>query len=110
MIKDIEKMYENAGIEKIELDYPDNFEPFYPEFTAEKQLELIKWLAKRQDFGLNYYLNSKVWDAQTQFSWEFYCKTYEHKEFEQALARLINNLWQDLTDEEKAEIRGILNE
>ena len=80
----------------------------YPPFTAEKQLELIKWLAKRQDFGLNYYPNSEVWDAQTQFSWESYCKTYEHEEFEQALAGLINILWQDLKEEEKETIRGIL--
>jgi hypothetical protein len=46
-MNEVEKVYRNSGIKKIELDYPDNFEPFYPEFTAEKQLELIKWLVHK---------------------------------------------------------------
>lgn len=108
-MSEIEKLYENANVEKEWKPLPyGGIDEFYPPFTAEKQIELIKWLAKRQDFGLNYYPNSKMWVAQTQFSWEFYSKTYEHKEFKQALAGLINNLWQDLTDTEKAEIKRIL--
>ena len=42
-MNEVEKLYELAGVEKIELDYPDNFDPFYPDFTAEKQLELLKF-------------------------------------------------------------------
>ena len=120
-MNEVEKMYENAGIEKLlycdickaqehalGLCAETKCEPFYPPFTAEKQLELIKWLAKRQDFGLEYYPNSKVWDVQTQFSWEFYCKTYKHKEFEQAIAGLINKLWKKLSEEERKQIKEIL--
>lgn len=77
-------------------------------FTAEKQLELIKWLTKREDFALGYYPSYNIWVAKTEFCWEYYEKTYEHKNPEQALAGLINNLWQDLTDTEKAEIKRIL--
>ena len=34
----------------------------------------------------------------------------QDKEFENALAGVINEMWQDLTDQEKEEIRRILNE
>lgn len=108
-MSEIEKLMQNAGVEKDwkKLPYGD-IEKYYPEFTAEKQLELIKWLTKRRDFALDYYPSSNIWVAKTEFYWEYYEKTYEHEETEQALAGLINNLWQDLTDTEKAEIKRIL--
>ena len=145
-MSEIEKLYENAGIEpryqdccKLADKYWDNeniadeylcFDHYmkavcphnqectdecknaydktiYPEFTAEKQLEMIKWLAKRFDFGLEYYQN-KTWAVQTQLGWDGYEVMYEHKNFAEALAGLINHLWQDLTDTEKAKIKRIL--
>lgn len=101
---EIEKMYKNAGVEpqyKKRTECKDGytvghpcekgiacincnrsvFEDVMPPFTAEKQLELIKWLSED-----------------------------DTEKFEEALSGLINDLWQDLTDQEKEEIRGILNE
>lgn len=104
---EIEKMFENAGIEKIELDYPDNIDPFYPDFTAKKQIELIKLLTRQCDLTISYF---------TKWKWEF-----EHydgqeplqvrgKDFAETFAKLINAYWQSLTEKEKEKIRGILNE
>lgn len=98
---EIEKMYENAGIEPVELDYPDNLDPIYPEFTAEKQLELIKWLIINRGFKPDY--DEKEWGFCT-----YYIGGYYRDTFEEALANLLNELWQDLTDVEKKQIRDIL--
>ena len=127
-MNEIEKLYKNAGIEPqykklIECKHgyavgkPCNhppcinceysiFEDIMPPFTAEKQLELIKWLATRE-------LKIKTQKQP--------CATYigilgqhecfygiEETHFEQALAGVINCLWQNLTKEEKQEIKRIL--
>ena len=103
---EVEKLYELARIEKIELDYPDNYEPFYPEFTAKKQIELIKWLC--QNTYRNYLL------FRYKFSnnfWQIECNMVDsNKEllFSNALASIIINLWQDLTKEEQEQIKEIL--
>lgn len=108
-MSEIEKLMQNAGVEKDwkPLPYGD-IEEYYPEFTAEKQLELIKWLTKRKDFALDYYPSCNIWVAKTDFQWNCYEETYEHKETKQALAGLINKLWKDLTESEKAKIKRIL--
>lgn len=139
MKTEIEKMYINAGIEKqtsyycsfeygaaCPYDnmtcpecpyYKEEDEPQYPDFTAEKQLELIKWLAKR---GYGDYTSSlliNITDDRVYFSAGAKPKYYVIEvlydsnrctDFENALANLINNLWQDLTNQEKEEIRRIL--
>ncbi len=48
-MNEIEKLYKLAGIKvRHLLDAKTNlFVDVYPEFTAEKQIELIKWLSKR---------------------------------------------------------------
>jgi len=116
-MNEIEKLYELAGIEKIELDYPDNFEPFYPEFTAEKQLELIKWLGKldgkleitctynKEKFIFNFYFNRKT-DKNHDPKYPY--SNFLNEDIEILIASLINNLWQDLTEEEKQQVKGIL--
>ncbi len=115
-MNEIEKMYENAGILKECLspcyinktwrkihDCPncDNREN-YPPFTAENQLELIKWLGIRDEF--NFYQNKVTKD------WIFYDheKDATHYNFELGLASWVNYLWQDLTEEEKQQVKGIL--
>ena len=80
-MSEITKLYENAGIEvpavRLKIFKDDNGKIYtQPPFTAEKQLELIKWLGA--------------------------------EDFENALAGLINSLWQDLTEEEKQQVKGIL--
>ena len=92
---EISKMFENAGIEKIELDYPDNIDPFYPDFTAEKQLKIIEWF-----IPCRWWLNLKSLDKKHDFSLSF----------DEKLAKLVNRLWHSFDDQEKEEIRGILNE
>lgn len=122
-MSEIEKLYENANIEPIDTKYEPMSNmvftadcigntwtreqymkevPIYPKFTAEKQLELIKWLGIRDE--LNFYQNKVTKD------WVFYDheKDVTHYNFELCLASWVNYLWQDLTETEKAEIKEIL--
>ena len=122
-MSEIEKMYENAGIEQIEGQewvcknpyhctyqnlsiVPENcsrcksfqIEMIYPPFTAEKQLELIKKLGNINiDIDNGCYMSSEILKV------EAHCDT-----FEETLAEFINNLWQSLTKEEKQQIKEIL--
>lgn len=101
---EVEKMYKSAGV-----DYEERYNNcilnkegecklkcncdickyseekyIYPPFTAEKQLELIKWIACNK-------INE--------------CKNID---FGEALAELINSFWQSLTEEDKQQIKEIL--
>lgn len=84
-----------------------NYYDIYPPFTAEKQLELIKWLSTKE---LKIRTNKQPYavyigllgDDNTCF---FGCKGLF---FEQTLAELVNFLLQDLTSEEKQQIKEIL--
>lgn len=117
-MSEIEKLYENVGVEKITLDYPDNFEPFYPEFTAEKQLDLIKWLillCKNGEGIKDSYISMEIINNAYRFylinpNWvnRLHRVFSINENFEEMLAGFINNLWQDLTETEKAEIKRIL--
>lgn len=118
-MNEIEKMYENCGI-KPELhtfpgrDWDDEGlaswyeEKIYPPFTAEKQFELIKLLGNVRDYTVEidkfkgvYYVgcrsagsNDKLWGSSNTF--------------EDAVAELINETWFCLTEEEKEQVKGIL--
>lgn len=114
-MSEITKLYENAGVLKECLspcyinktwrkthDCPncDNRES-YPPFTAEKQIKLIKWLMKYDEIHGDY-------NDGYGFSTLNYSGKYK-KDFEEALASIINNeLWQDLSEEEKQQIKEIL--
>ena len=83
-----------------------------PPFTAEKQIKLIKWLGCRRHIDINIY-NIKgctVYDISNDYD----CITDEHKfmfdssTFENALAGLINQVYYSLTEEEKQQVKGIL--
>ena len=73
----------------------------YPPFTAEKQLEITKFLLYK---GVYY----AVYDNRYWFHIDDDCENRGYKPFEEAIAECINNLWQDLTDAEKAQIKEIL--
>lgn len=90
---------------------------YYPDFTAEKQIELIKWIAKLDGhFEISCTYNEEGYS----FVFYFNRKTEKHKnptfpysimngsDFVELLAKQINELWQSLTDQEKEEIRRIL--
>ena len=100
-MSEIEKLYENAGVEPI---YP--YTKCYPEFTAEKQLELIKLLATRE---LKIKTQKQPCATYIGILGQYECfYGIEEIHFEQALAGVINYLWQDLTEEEKEQVKGIL--
>lgn len=116
-MSEVEKLYENAMVEKITLfkpkhsitlgDYDEEYID-YPPFTAEKQIELIKLLGNLRDYTVEidkfkgvYYVgcrsagsNDKLWGSSNIF--------------EDALAELINETWFCLTEEHKQQIREIL--
>ena len=120
-MNEVEKMYENAGLEPVLFydceSYNQKVEKGYL-FTAEKQLELIKWLA-RKDYG--YCAESLLISIRdgynylsvgitTEFGSECFYEdsTFDNKQFDEAIAGLINKLWKKLTEEERKQIKEIL--
>lgn len=105
-MNEVTKLYENAGIEPYKFDgvYYHHIE--YPPFTAEKQLELIKWLCK------NTYRNYLLIRYNfTNYYWQIECNMTDSNKldnFAETIASIINNLWQDLTEEERKQIKEIL--
>ena len=104
-MSEIELLYKNAGVGYLTY-IVDTFPPVkYPQikFTAEKQLELIKFI-----LGKGVYYDT---DKNCQEVWFHYTDDIEnasYKPFDEAIAEFINNLWQDLTEEEKQQIKEIL--
>ena len=87
-MNEIEKMMQNANIEKHWNSTPyGGVEEYYPPFTAEKELKLIKWFMHSGHFcPIRFYVPWLVDD----------------------IASYINFLWQSLTEEEKQQVKGIL--
>ena len=125
-MNEVEKLYENAGIKKGIIPCPANYYGYdctrnnqddkdcscaiegYPLFTAEKQLELIKWLGKNKNgFGL-FDDGTESLSCHCDFHWEWFRKDFYAEDFDSALAGLINTLWQDLIEEERKQIKNIL--
>lgn len=115
MASEVEKMYENYNIKPKQKGYCDwgdycprpynkcddecpswIAEVKYQPFTAEKQLELIKLIANRKGYP-DYEYFGNLFDDYIQLL-----------DFNEALAKLVNTLWQDLTEEERQQIREIL--
>lgn len=90
-MSEIEKMYARAMIKPLSITVCGVDEQIinYPPFTAEKQLEIVK-----QILFSTWWLNLK----RLQFA----------EKFDEGLAQMINELWQDLTEEEKQQVKGIL--
>ena len=116
---EIEKLYSLAGCKKIfcdctkckktdciseDIDQDTCVTLTYSPFTAKKQLELIKFL----------FNHSVLYDVDDKENYWFHisddCYTYHYNKFEIALANIINEMWQDLTEAEQNEIRNILEE
>jgi len=119
-MNEVEKMYENAGIEKIFCPHKSEC-PYlgkecndceimsYPPFTAEKQLELYKYLCKPFLITTRYYFDEFSITAENTFEWKIMTKvSATDKTYEECIAKLVNNLWQDLTEEERKQIKEIL--
>ena len=86
---------------------------YYPPFTAEKQLELIKWLGKRcfyieiSEMGNKSYGIAFKYQPADEYKNE-QSECFTNKNFAEALAESINYIWQDLTEEERQQIKEIL--
>ena len=123
-MSEIEKMYDNTigkqsyctandclDMSKCESCY--FCKQMYPPFTAEKQLELIKWLAEyKNEFGLfhsmDYRINKNKWWVCCDKNYEDFLEAYHDTNFEQALAGLINSIWTSCSEEERKQIKDIL--
>ena len=72
----------------------------YPPFTAEKQLEITKFLLKKAVY----------YDVKDDKYWFYYeeCESAGYKPFDEAIAHFINKLWEDLTSDDQQQVKGIL--
>lgn len=112
-MSEIEKMYEKAGFLKKQCkDYSCTVcEQYnecvkYPPFTAEKQIEIVKFLiGKHARFDM-----FKNYEQKDLYMVHYECKYFpkQYFPFGEALAESINYLWQSLTEEEKQQIKDIL--
>lgn len=75
----------------------------YLPFTAAKQIELIKWLALRDCITIVAYIGGIYSSEHDKYN-------VSECSLESCLARLINNLWRSLTDKEKQQVKGILEQ
>ena len=117
-VNEITKLYENAGVEpkakcnsgacivtnpsKTWCKQCESLDYTYPPFTAEKQIELIKWLARKGLIQINY-------SSHQCYQFNSFRVGGDYKtEISEALASHCNNLWQDLTEEERKQIKEIL--
>lgn len=119
-MSEIEKLYENAGVEK-ECNCT-NYDSRcfqdctkcekYPPFTAEKQLNIIKLISKQGQIIIeNWEKDNRGFNVTFRANSNLRYITMEcitRKTVEEALAQIVNDIWQDLTEEEKETIRGIL--
>ena len=102
-MNEIEKMYKNANVEDKNINNQLYKDLNYPQFTAEKQLELIKFMLQK---GIYY-------DTDGDTYWFHYTDEIEnakYRPFKEAISEFINGLWQDLIEEEKEQVKEILNE
>ena len=95
--KTIKEMFKIYGVEiSTVVDYTRNIKHIYPKFTAEKQIELIKYIAEIDNgFGVNVYNRSKknkVYELSSNFYWESYLRDESSESFEESLAYLVISL------------------
>ena len=82
-----------------------NIQLLYPPFTKEKQIELIKWLCQHT------YRNYIKFRFDICGLWYCECNMSNsdmHHTFEDALIDVLMQIWQDLSPEEKQQVKGIL--
>ena len=94
-MSEIEKLYENARVEKINTQCANNISYHlvkYPSFTAEKQLKIIAFLVNKG-------YNVTFANLSNKFSLE---------QISKSLALCINSKWNNLSEEEKQQVKGIL--
>ena len=109
MTDNIQKLYEIAGVDSVGLN-TYTLKDEYPSFTAEKQLELIKFISNTDVFGnFHCYIVSARWSVDYG-KWAVGVGGCDicHEQFEQALAGLVLEMWDGIPDNQKQEIKRIL--
>lgn len=123
MTDNIEKLYELAGIEK---EFVCNcssenlrickatkeycsYSKFEYTFTDTKQLELIKWIFfNKHEQYLHFFDVFLSYCHGLKFETKEEKRKFVDSEYPQRLAKLVCELWEDLTPEQREEVRGIL--
>ena len=93
-MSEIEKLYRNVGVESVGFD-PYKLEDEYPQLTAEKQLKILCFIVNNK--------HSVTFHDQI-----FGGDKLTLEKIQEDLAWAINRIWQDLTEEEKQQVKGIL--
>lgn len=103
---EISKMYENAGLIKGGFSFNEELPTIKitPYFTAEKQIELIKWLSKRRLLNITFCENKNTYQLFNNKCTGSFCS-----DLATAVATLVQCELDFCTEEEKEEIRRILN-
>ena len=95
---DLKRWIVDCGVKGKVIKSTNTLKPFYPPFTAEKQISLIIFLSYKYGKGL--LINLRTMDKDIDI--------YDFELFGECLAKLVNELWQDLTEEEKQQVKEIL--
>lgn len=108
-MSEVEKMYEKVGVKKLlycdickaqehalRLCAETKCEPFYPPFTAGKQLKILCFIVNKKH-SVTFHDQVLNGDKLTL------------EKIQENLAWAINRIWKDITEEEKEQIRSILN-
>ena len=109
-MSEITKLYDNAKIAPKRCSECDNNmdcgygKGCYPPFTAEKQIEIVKFLLAKDVFKCYQHYTSKAYIVLIDDVKDFIC----NKPFDEFLASYINYLWLSLTEKEKQQIKEIL--
>lgn len=108
-MNEIEKMYKNANIAPKRCSECDNNmdcgfgKGCYPPFTAKKQIAILQLLTQECDLTISHFREWEFihYDGQEPLK-------ITGKDFTETFAKLINAYWQSLTEEEKQQVKGIL--
>ena len=117
-MSEIEKMYENAGVTLRKCAECDNNmdcgfgKDCYPPFTPEKQIAIIKLISKQGQVIIeNWEKDNRGFNVTFRADSNLRYITMDcitRQTVEEALAQIVNDIWQDLTEEEKQQVKGIL--
>ena len=108
-MNEIEKLYKNAGVELVaDVKFPTkdvSYNVSYPPFTADKQLELIQWLSKRRLLNVAFSDDKSTYQLFNNKCTGSFCS-----DLATAIATLVQCELDFCTEEEKEQVKGILNE
>lgn len=110
MIDNIQKLYEIAGVPRIYSEFNNGRETIVENvFSPYRQLELIKLISSDLFGTFHCYIVSARWSVDYG-KWATGiggCDVY-HKQFDQALAGLLLEVWNGIPGDQKQEIKRIL--